>query len=85
MTLGTLLFGVAGGCIDPSSPLIKDSAQGCDEFVAGAQVDSNLKVHTKVRAFMQAASDFTMNADEIKAAVMTACTNVATDLGAPDT
>src|SRR4029079_19248431 len=42
-------------------------------------------VHPKVRAFMQAASDFVLNANEIKAAVMTACTRVATDLGAPDT
>jgi hypothetical protein len=34
---------------------------------------------------MQAASAFVFNAGEIKAAVMTACTRVATDLGAPDT
>jgi hypothetical protein len=82
---GGALFGVAGGCIDPDSPLIRDSAEGCDEFVAGSPVDSNLKVHAKVRAFMQAASDFAKNADDIKAAVMTACVNIATDLGAPDT
>lgn len=79
------LFGSAGGCIDPSSPLLEDSAKGCDEFEPGSDVSPTLNVHPKVRAFMQAASDFVMNANEIKGAVMTACTKVATDLGAPDT
>src|SRR5262245_50602701 len=57
------LGAIAGGCIDPESPLIKQSAEGCDEFVVGEQVSADLKVHTKVRAFMQAASDFGKNAD----------------------
>src|SRR5690349_15052129 len=26
---------IAGGCIDPESPLIERSAEGCDEFVVG--------------------------------------------------
>src|SRR5436190_7025644 len=77
--------GISAGCIDPSSPLIKGSAEGCDEFTVGGQVDANLKVNPKVRAFMQAASDFGTNADEIKTAVMTACTKIATDLGVADT
>jgi hypothetical protein len=85
VAFGGALFGIANGCIDPSSPLLRDTAEGCDEFVAGAEVSSRLKVHPKVRAFMQAASDFVSNADEIKVAVMTACTKVATDLGAPET
>lgn len=85
LAFGGALFGIANGCIDPSSPLLRDTAEGCDEFVARAEVSSSLKVHPKVRAFMRAASDFVLNADEIKVAVMTACTKVATDLGAPDT
>jgi len=87
LTLGVALAGggLAGGCIDPGSPLIKQSASGCDEFVVGSQVDTGLNVNPKVKAFMQAASDFANDANQIKAAVMTACTKVATDLGAPDT
>lgn len=85
IALSLALSGVASGCIDPASPLIKQSAQGCDEFTVGEQVDPNLKVHPKVRAFMQAASDFGSDANEIKQAVMTACVKIATDLGADDT
>jgi hypothetical protein len=77
--------GIASGCIDPSSPLIKESASGCDEFVVGQQVDSSLQVHPKVRVFMQAASDFANDAKDIKGSVMVACTQIATDLGATDT
>src|SRR6185436_9958278 len=73
------------GCIDPKSPLLTTSAAGCDEFVAGADVDSSLKVDRNVRSFMQAASDFTRNGEAIKADTMTACANIAKDLGAPDT
>jgi len=77
--------GVAVGCIDPKSPLLTKSAEGCDEFVAGADVDSNLAVDPNVRSFMQAASDFTRNGEAIKADTLTACANIAKDLGAPDT
>lgn len=83
--LSVSLGAIASGCIDPQSPLIQKSGEGCDEFVVGNQIPQDLKVHTKVRAFMQAASDFGKNADEIKASVMTACTKIATDLGATDT
>jgi hypothetical protein len=82
---GALFGTIAAGCIDPSSPLIEGSSEGCDEFTVGGQVDQNLKVNSKVRGFMQAASDFGSNAAEIKSSVMTACTKIATDLGATDT
>jgi hypothetical protein len=85
VALSIALGAVAGGCIDPESPLIKKSAEGCDEFVVGSDVSQDLAVHAKVRAFMQAASDFGKNATDIKASVMTACTNIATDLGATNT
>jgi modification target Cys-rich repeat protein len=85
VALSVALGAIAGGCIDPESPLIERSAEGCDEFAVGEQVPQGLEVHAKVRAFMQAASDFGKNANEIKSSVMTACTKIATDLGAPDT
>jgi hypothetical protein len=85
VALSVVLGGIAGGCIDPESPLIERSAEGCDEFVVGQDVGAGVMVHAKVRAFMQAASDFGKNANAIKSSVMTACTKIATDLGAPDT
>lgn len=85
VALGVAAGGFANACVDPGSPLIKESASGCDEFVAGSPVDASLNVNPKVRAFMQAASDFVGDANQIKSAVMTACTKIATDLGAQDT
>jgi hypothetical protein len=86
VTLFALVGAVAsGGCIDPGSPLIKKNAEGCDEFQAGTDVPTSLAVNPKVRSFMQAASDFVRNADDIKSSVVAACTSIAMDLGATDT
>jgi hypothetical protein len=71
-------------CVDPDSPLVEDSAEGCDEFVVGQDVDSNLEVDQTVKHFMQAASDFAQVGNDMEAAVLTACSNIARDLGATD-
>lgn len=85
IALVALFAGATSGCIDPNSPLIEESNEGCDEFQAGTDVDPNLAVHAKVLRFLQAASDFTKNAESIKSDVLAACGNIAMDLGAPDT
>ena len=74
----------ASACISPDSPILEESAQGCDEFQTGATIDRNLKVDHKVRVFMQAASDFAASADRIQASVIDSCSKVALDLGAQD-
>jgi len=85
IALGTLIASVESGCIDPGSPLLQKSSEGCDEFVAGKDVSSTLVVDSKVRAFMQAATDFSRNAESIKSDVVAACANIGRDLGAEDT
>ena len=75
---------VASACVDPDSPLIEETAEGCDEFQPGANFD-NVDVRPQVRAYMQAASDFSVTSDRIAHEVLTACSNVATDLGAENT
>jgi hypothetical protein len=72
-------------CIDPDSPLVEDSSEGCDEFVVGQDVDPNLEVDQTVKHFMQAASDFAQVGNDMEAAVLTACSNIAKDLGEADT
>lgn len=79
------VFAVGGAsCVSPDSPLLKESGEGCNEFKAGAEVDANLNVDPTVRSFMQAASDFAKIAGDVQTAVLTACANIATDLGAND-
>lgn len=85
IAVATLLGSIASGCVDPNSPLIKKSGEGCDEFQAGTDVDPNLAVNPKVLHFMQAASDFSKNTEAIKSDVLSACSKIATDLGARDT
>lgn len=75
----------SAGCISPTSDLLQGTAQGCDEFQPGTDVDASLQVDAKVKTFMQAASDFVKHGDVIKGDVVTACTNIAKDLGAQDT
>lgn len=64
---------------------LAEAAQGCDEFKAGAKFDASLNVDANVRVFMQASADLSQVAGNMKAAVKTACANMATDLGADDT
>jgi hypothetical protein len=85
IALAVLAAGAANGCIDPGSPLLQQSSEGCDEFVAGKDVAASLAVDAKVKSFMQAATDFSRNAGAIKHDVVTACANIAADLGASDT
>lgn len=85
ITFVVAVGGLASGCIDPNSPLIQKSGEGCNEFQSGATIDPNLDVNPQVLGFMQAASDFTKNAESIKNDVFTACKNIATDLGVQDT
>src|SRR5262245_48838760 len=73
-----------GACISPDSPLVEESSEGCSEFQAGKDVDANLNVDPTVRVFMQAASDFAKIADNVQSEVLTACANIAKDLGASD-
>jgi hypothetical protein len=82
--IGSLVAIGGGGCVDPDSPLIEESSEGCNEFKAGKDVDANLNVDPTVRVFMQAASDFSRIADNMQGSVLTACANIATDLGASD-
>jgi len=82
--VGPLVALGVGGCISPDSPLVEESSEGCSEFQAGKDVDANLNVDPTVRVYMQAASDFSKIADDMQSAVLTACSNIATDLGASD-
>lgn len=75
---------VAGGCISTESKVL-DTGEGCDEFVARQPVPENIQVDASVKAFMQASSDFTGAALELRDEVFTACVNIATDLGLDDT
>lgn len=85
ITLSAVCASALVGCIDPNSPLLDEGSEGCDEFQAGSELDPSLDVHPKVLLFMQAAADFARNAESIKGDVLTACSNIAKDLGAPDT
>jgi hypothetical protein len=72
------------GCVDPDSPLIQESAEGCDEFSVGGDM-SSLNVDAEVRTYLTAASDFSVAADNVAEAVFEACENIAVDLGAENT
>ena len=72
------------GCISADSDVI-DATGECEEFAPGATIDPNLEVDPSVLAFMQAAADLTGTAEVLSQEVLTACTNVALDLGANDT
>jgi hypothetical protein len=71
-------------CISTSSGLAQ-SGQGCPEFTSGATFDDSVKVDVRVRGFMQASADLEAVSGTVKAAVKTACVNIAHDLGAQDT
>jgi hypothetical protein len=70
-----------GGCISTNSDL-SEAGKGCPELSEGAQ---SADVDASVRLFMQAAADFRVVSADLKAAVKTACANIAIDLGAEDT
>jgi len=73
-------------CISTTSGLGAGTQGGCPEFPTnGGTVDANVKVDAKVRAFMQASADLGSITDKLKVDVRSACTKVATDLGANDT
>jgi hypothetical protein len=74
---------LAAGCIDPSSPLIEDSTEGCAELRSGGDLEA-LDVHPRVRELMAASLDFHDVVTAMKGDVLTACANVARDLGAED-
>ena len=78
-------FALAAGCVDASSPLIQESASGCDEFQSGTEVPSDLTVDGDVKVFLQASADFGGQADAIRDSVFTACSHIALDLKATDT
>lgn len=82
--VGPILAIAAAGCISPDSPLVEESSEGCNEFQAGKDVPANLNVDPTVRVFMQAASDFAKVADNVESSVLTACANIAKDLGGTD-
>jgi hypothetical protein len=70
-------------CISTSSG-IAESGEGCPEFTSGATFDDNTKVDVRVRGLMQASADLEAVTATVKAAVKTACVNIAHDLGAQD-
>jgi hypothetical protein len=82
------VFAICGvamvSCISTSSGLA-ESGQGCPEFTSGATFDDSVKVDVRVRGFMQASADLEAVSATVKAAVKTACINIAHDLGAEDT
>jgi hypothetical protein len=61
------------------------SALGCSEFDPNKGLGADVKVDTRVRAFVQSAVDLGGAAAALKGAVKTACVSIATDLGAMDT
>lgn len=80
----SVVFGaIAAGCVDPNSPLITEGTEGCDEIRSSSSIDS-VEVDGSVRDLMHAASDFTSVVRATKQDVLTACGNVARDLGADD-
>ncbi|HEV8248302.1 MAG TPA: hypothetical protein VGP93_21145, partial [Polyangiaceae bacterium] len=60
--LPVLLAGVASSCISTESPLITQSAEGCDEINSSTSIQS-VEVDANVRRLMLAASDFSAAVD----------------------
>lgn len=58
---------------------------GACSLTPGATIDQNVSADPDVRGFLQASVDFTTAAEDLKGKVLTACANVAKDLGANDT
>ena len=85
-SLGVLgLVGLlAAGCVDPESPLIQQSAEGCDELSSGDTTFSNVDVDADVRAVMVASLDFSAAAERLKTDAFESCSAIAVDLGADD-
>ncbi len=79
-----LLATAVVSCVDPDSPLIQDSIEGCDEIQSPEQVQT-VDVDESVRRLMVAAVDFSASVSVIQDDVLTACANIALDLGAQDT
>ena len=83
--------------VGPGAPLVascvtttpttgtNQSALGCSEFNPNTGLDADVKVDARVRAFVQSSVDLGGVAATLKSAVRTACTGIATDLGAADT
>ncbi len=82
--LPALLAGFTVGCVDPDSPLIQQSAEGCDEIESSATIES-VEVDESVRRLMSAAADFSAVVSQAEGDVFEACAGIATDLGAGDT
>ncbi len=83
-TLSALLTAAAVSCVDPDSPLIQESVEGCDEIKSSTDVQT-VEVEASVRRLMVAAVDFSASVNVVEDNVITACANIALDLGAQDT
>jgi hypothetical protein len=84
--LATAVVAVAassGGC--SAANQVAGAAQGCDEFNGGASSVASLSVDANTKAFLTASLDLVAVSTSIENDVFTACSGIATDLGATDT